>query len=120
MELHHGRSGGGEEKVLPWKIVCMAQLPGQRAQPSSARAQGALGHLSAIGLGFGDAVYGQGLGSVIPVGPFQPGLFSISLFFTALHGRGKQHPFLPPSTKVVTSSQKATTSVKPAFFVNPC
>lgn len=82
MELHHRRSGGGEEKVLPWKTVCMAQLPGQRAQPSSARAQGALGHLSAIGLGFGDAVYGQGLGSVIPVGPFQPGLFSISL----LHG----------------------------------
>jgi len=33
MELHHERSGGVEEKVLPQRAVGMAQLPGQQAQP---------------------------------------------------------------------------------------
>lgn len=85
MELHHERSGGVEEKVLPQRAVGMAQLPGQQAQPRAAGAQGTLRHCSDIGLGFVGAVCGQGLGSVILVGPFQLGLSYSFMIFMALH-----------------------------------
>ena len=48
----------------------MAQLPGQRAQPQAAGAQGALGHRSDIG---------SGQCCVILVGPFQLGIYYESI-----------------------------------------
>lgn len=68
MELCQGRAGGGEGKAVPQRVVGMAQLPGQQAQPRAAGAQGVLGHHSDTRSGWC---------CVIPVGPFQLGTFYV-------------------------------------------
>ena len=79
MELCQGRAGGWG-KALPHRAVGMEQ-PARTARAGGA--QEVFGEHS-LGLGLGDPVWSQGLGTVIITGSFQLGIFCVSVIIHAL------------------------------------